>query len=100
MSFFNPQVIPVSALRNYTDCLMEADGSSASDGTDHAEDIKLDLHILRGYSLVSMTTEKNICEMHPLVQFCTRLAIFVRQRRSVEANLSEDRCGRLPLGEI
>ncbi|KAH6870948.1 hypothetical protein B0T10DRAFT_533703 [Thelonectria olida] len=44
MSFFNPQGIP------------ELD----------------DLDVLRGYSLVSVTATWDVCEMHSLVQFCTR----------------------------
>ncbi|KAH7131165.1 TPR domain protein [Dactylonectria macrodidyma] len=60
MSFFNPQGIPESALQAYT--------------RDHKEDVlEDDLETLRGYSLVAVMADKEIFEMHALVQFCTQV---------------------------
>ncbi|KAH7117472.1 hypothetical protein EDB81DRAFT_892338 [Dactylonectria macrodidyma] len=66
MSFFNPQGIPESALQTY----VRKDGE---DGEDLDEDFDEDLEVLCGYSLVAVTAESDIFEMHPLVQFCNRV---------------------------
>ncbi|KAH8669304.1 hypothetical protein BGZ61DRAFT_116342 [Ilyonectria robusta] len=60
MSFFNPQGIPESALQAYA--------------RDHKEDVlEDDLETLRGYLLVAVMADKEIFEMHALVQFCTQV---------------------------
>ncbi|EXK24528.1 hypothetical protein FOMG_18751 [Fusarium oxysporum f. sp. melonis 26406] len=70
MSFFNPQGIPEFVLHDYdTDLTDQADRDAESD---NFED---DIDILRGYSLVSVTATGDTCEMHALVQFCTRVWI-------------------------
>jgi hypothetical protein len=67
MSFFNPQGIPEFVLHDYsTDSTDEVDSDAQ---IDHFED---DLDVLRGYSLVSMETTRDILAMHSLVQACTR----------------------------
>ncbi|KAJ4167390.1 hypothetical protein NW754_011205 [Fusarium falciforme] len=63
MSFFNPQGIPEFALQTY----------ARDDGEDCGEDLDEDLEVLRGYSLVAVTAEQDVFEMHALVQFCTRV---------------------------
>ncbi|OAK96859.1 hypothetical protein IQ06DRAFT_47717 [Phaeosphaeriaceae sp. SRC1lsM3a] len=70
MSFFNPQGIPESTLRNYSKGRGEADNVDDEEEADSAFDEDLDT--LQAYSLVSITTD-NACEMHALVQFCTRV---------------------------
>ncbi|RKL05191.1 hypothetical protein BFJ70_g17144 [Fusarium oxysporum] len=70
MSFFNPQGIPEFVLHSYDIDMTNHEDRHA--GSDNFED---DLDILRGYSLVSVTATGNICEMHALVQFCTRVWI-------------------------
>jgi tetratricopeptide (TPR) repeat protein len=67
MSFFNPQGIPESTLRRYS---KDAAGAAAFED-DSAFD--KDLNILVAYSLVSMSADSDACEMHALVQFCTRV---------------------------
>ncbi|KAF9766796.1 hypothetical protein IL306_000734 [Fusarium sp. DS 682] len=70
MSFFNPQGIPEFMLHDYdTDLTDQADRDAES------TDFEDDLDILRGYSLVSVTATGDTCEMHALVQFCTRVWI-------------------------
>lgn len=62
MSFFSPQGIPVWVFR-------KREGSGSSDNDDQLED---DLDVLRGYSLVAVTMDQGMLEMHPMVQFCTQ----------------------------
>ncbi|KAF2843949.1 hypothetical protein T440DRAFT_494281 [Plenodomus tracheiphilus IPT5] len=57
MSFFNPQGIPESTLRRYSRDAAELAA---------AEDEKT-------LTAVSMTVDRDVCEMHALVQFCTRV---------------------------
>jgi tetratricopeptide (TPR) repeat protein len=67
MSSFNPQGIPEFVLHNYdTDLTDKVEGDAESD------DFEDDLDVLRGYSLVSVSAAGDVCEMHALVQFCTR----------------------------
>ncbi|KAH7140976.1 hypothetical protein EDB81DRAFT_799265 [Dactylonectria macrodidyma] len=92
MSFFNPQGIPEFAIRHYQkDVPRHADivnkentvdegrsnEQSASDNEDTSDqedtEFEDDLDVLRGYSLVSTTADRDIFEMHSLVQFCTRI---------------------------
>ncbi|KAG7402978.1 Kinesin light chain [Fusarium oxysporum f. sp. rapae] len=63
MSFFNPQGIPESVLQAY------ARGHRGG-GED---DLDEDLEVLRGYSLLVVTADREVFEMHALVQFCTRV---------------------------
>ncbi|KAF2731975.1 hypothetical protein EJ04DRAFT_352484, partial [Polyplosphaeria fusca] len=82
MSFFNPQAIPNFALRNY-DRSMERRIRIARDmfsvlpylkdrhRSDGEESFLNDVAVLQAYSLVSVTTGKEILTMHPLVQHCT-----------------------------
>jgi tetratricopeptide (TPR) repeat protein len=66
MSFFNPHGIPVFVLHDYsTTSAPEANAETAS-----FED---DLDVLRGYSLVTVTASTDLCEMHAMVQACTRV---------------------------
>ena len=68
MSFFNPQGIPVSTLRNYSRTIARP---GCKDEADSAfED---DFDTLHAYSLISVTAETDTCEMHALVQFCTQV---------------------------
>ncbi|KAH8651688.1 hypothetical protein BGZ61DRAFT_406278 [Ilyonectria robusta] len=63
MSFFNPQGIPKFVLQAY----------ACDHGEDNEDDLDEDLETLRGYSLVAVTADREIFEMHALVQFCTRV---------------------------
>ncbi|KAJ4193670.1 hypothetical protein NW759_016585 [Fusarium solani] len=67
MSFFNPQAIPEFVLHDYS-----TDLTDSMDSDIESDDFEDDLDVLRGYSLVSMTAAQDICEVHSLVQFCTR----------------------------
>ena len=71
MSFFNPQGIPESVLRRHSREAARRAGLQDEEDADSALDEDLDT--LRAYSLVSMTADSNACEMHALVQFCTRV---------------------------
>ncbi|RYP68551.1 hypothetical protein DL770_008416 [Monosporascus sp. CRB-9-2] len=56
MSFFNPQGVPEFVLHNYdTDLTDNVDMDAESD------DFEDDLDVLRGYSLVSMTATRDVC---------------------------------------
>ncbi|KAF5675931.1 hypothetical protein FDENT_9649 [Fusarium denticulatum] len=70
MSFFNPQGIPEFVLNDYN-----ADPTDEADRDVVRDSFEDDLDILRGYSLVSVTETGGVCEMHALVQFCTRFWI-------------------------
>ncbi|WZH46765.1 P-loop containing nucleoside triphosphate hydrolase protein [Fusarium acuminatum] len=66
MSFFNPHSIPLFVLHDFsTASIPEADTETAS-----FED---DLDVLRGCSLVTVTASADLCEMHAMVQACTRI---------------------------
>ena len=77
MSFFNPQGIPESTLRIYNrDTTRAASADNEEDEKDEDEvdsAFDNDLDMLQAYSLVSVTADNNACEMHALVQFCTRV---------------------------
>ncbi|CAH0028566.1 unnamed protein product [Clonostachys rhizophaga] len=66
MSFFNPQGIPEFVLHSYRD-------DTSGHANAHEDKFEDDLDVLRGYSLVSTTAKGGVCEMHSLVQFCTRV---------------------------
>ncbi|KAB2576154.1 Kinesin light chain [Lasiodiplodia theobromae] len=68
MSFFNPQGIPESILRDSRRVATEPGYE------DEADDVfDEDFDVLRAYSLIAETAESDVCEMHALVQFCTRV---------------------------
>jgi tetratricopeptide (TPR) repeat protein len=71
MSFFNPQGIPEPVLRRHNREAARGTGLEDDEDTDSAFDEDLDT--LRAYSLVSTTAGCDACEMHALVQFCTRV---------------------------
>jgi tetratricopeptide (TPR) repeat protein len=68
MSFFNPQSIPEAALRRYLKGIGNSEGMD-----DELRRFEVDLDVLRAYSLVTATAGTDMCEMHVLVQYCTRL---------------------------
>jgi tetratricopeptide (TPR) repeat protein len=68
MSFFSPQGIPEPALRRH-----RRTSSKFSNQDGIHEMFEADLDLLRAYSLVTATAGTNVCEMHSLVQFCTRV---------------------------
>jgi tetratricopeptide (TPR) repeat protein len=83
MSCFNPQEIPEFALRNYTQNregrirnakrLFSGTYQLRDRRQESAQiDFDSDITLLKAYSLISVTTEKGILKMHPLVQLCTR----------------------------
>ena len=77
MSQFQPHDIPESMLHGYidTDTDSHSDRSDAftgvSDEGSQGSQFENDLDVLRGYSLVAVTSA-GLCDMHSLVQFCTR----------------------------
>ncbi|KAF2818537.1 TPR-like protein [Ophiobolus disseminans] len=71
MSFFNPQGIPESTLRTYSTGKAEANAAGEQEDANAVFDEDLDT--LQAYSLVSITANNDTCEMHALVQFCTRI---------------------------
>ncbi|KXJ84832.1 hypothetical protein Micbo1qcDRAFT_226208 [Microdochium bolleyi] len=86
MSFFNPQGIPEWILRSYyqrrhrigkhydDDEENDKDGEDDHDDDDDDDDDGLDddLEMLQDYSLVTVTVQQDIYEMHALVQFCAQ----------------------------
>ncbi|KAF2794183.1 hypothetical protein K505DRAFT_242718, partial [Melanomma pulvis-pyrius CBS 109.77] len=74
MSFFNPQGIPEAVLRVYTSSAKPRANNSicANDDDDDNGCFNDDLDILIAYSLVRVIADRDACEMHQLVQFCTR----------------------------
>ncbi|KAF7551854.1 hypothetical protein G7Z17_g4689 [Cylindrodendrum hubeiense] len=76
MSQFQAQSIPNYVLQGYADI-------SSDDGENDDGGFEDDLDVLRGYSLVNITTTQGFFEMHSLVQFCTQawLSKFDESRR-------------------
>ncbi|KAF6782000.1 TPR domain-containing protein, partial [Colletotrichum musicola] len=70
MSYFHAQNIPQYMLHGYNSGFINA--TQGDDDDD--DDLEDDLDVLHAYSLISTTTS-GFCEMHPLVQFCTKLWI-------------------------
>ncbi|KAH8728115.1 hypothetical protein GQ44DRAFT_647501 [Phaeosphaeriaceae sp. PMI808] len=70
MSSFNPQGIPERTLRRYT---KNKGAAKFVDEFNTEIDFEADLDLLRVYSLVADTGDIGMYEIHPLVQFCTRL---------------------------
>ncbi|KXJ84996.1 P-loop containing nucleoside triphosphate hydrolase protein [Microdochium bolleyi] len=66
MSLFDPQEIPEWVLRSYYQRRYRVGKHYDDDGLDD------DLGTLRDYSLVAVTVQQEIYEMHALVQFCAR----------------------------
>ncbi|KAF4422157.1 Kinesin light chain [Fusarium acutatum] len=64
MSLFNPQGIPEFALHHYKGYIVGPETK--------AYEFEDDLDILRSYSLVSMTANRDVFELHATVQTCTR----------------------------
>ncbi|WYZ43755.1 hypothetical protein EsH8_VII_000191 [Colletotrichum jinshuiense] len=87
MSFFNPQGIPEWVVRSYqrgkrseneantNDDTQSSQEDSDDDNEDDSEDDEFedDLNMLREFSLVAVTRQRGVLEMHALVQFCTRV---------------------------
>jgi tetratricopeptide (TPR) repeat protein len=71
MSFFNPQGIPESVLRSYSLDATSKNNRTIDSDDDNDGKFDDDLDMLRAYSLVTVTAESDMCEMHQLVQFCT-----------------------------
>lgn len=71
MSFFNPQGILWSVLRRHS--IETARRAGLEDEEDADSAFEEDLDTLQAYSLVLTTAYKDTCEMHALVQFCTRV---------------------------
>jgi len=72
MSFFNPQEIPMSIFRNSEIMRVETKFKAKADEHDTNGEVDDDFSLLRTYSLVRMTATNETCEMHALVQFCTK----------------------------
>ncbi|KZL86146.1 kinesin light, partial [Colletotrichum incanum] len=93
MSYFHAQNIPEYMLHNYNSSFADKEDSDDDDDNDDDNDydddddddgdFEDDLHVLQGYSLISMTATSGFCEMHSLVQFCTKVWIskFGRAKR-------------------
>lgn len=69
MSFFQPQNIPEFMLSGYN--IVTSDCGDGNDDDD--EDLEDDLDVLRSYSLIRLSTTSGLCDMHALVQFCTKI---------------------------
>ncbi|KAF6780635.1 Kinesin light chain 5, partial [Colletotrichum musicola] len=79
MSYFSAQNIPEYMLHDYNSSFMDvqknSDDNDDDDETSEDSDFEDDLDVLRGYSLITMTATPGFCEMHSLVQFCTKIWI-------------------------
>ncbi|KAF1962686.1 hypothetical protein CC80DRAFT_512061 [Byssothecium circinans] len=74
MSFFDPRGIPESVLRVHTTRASPRANNPILDYSENEDcgDFDDDLDILVAYSLVRVAEDSGVCEMHQLVQFCTR----------------------------
>nr|XP_036584338.1 Kinesin light chain 5 [Colletotrichum truncatum]KAF6793856.1 Kinesin light chain 5 [Colletotrichum truncatum] len=79
MSYFNAQNIPEYMLYRYNSNPLKPQESDDNDKDDNDDDeaddnhdFEDDLDMLRSYSLISLSTVSGFCEMHSLVQFCTK----------------------------
>jgi hypothetical protein len=59
MSFFNPQGIPESVIRSHSRNAAEVDDEEDTDS-----EFDDDIDTLQAYSLVTVTAESDMCEMH------------------------------------
>ncbi|KAH9225249.1 hypothetical protein K456DRAFT_1419334 [Colletotrichum gloeosporioides 23] len=78
MSCFHAQNIPEYMLHDYNRSFTDAEGNHNDDDDDEISDngdFEDDLDVLRGYSLITMTAISGFCEMHSLIQFCTKVWI-------------------------
>jgi hypothetical protein len=71
MSFFNPQTIPESSFRRHSKAATAVTKKLAEEEAGKAFDE--DFSTLHAYSRVGMIAGSELCEMHALVQFCTRV---------------------------
>lgn len=67
MSLFNPQNIPQHILSGYGEVTM-----NRNDDRGECVNLQNDLDVLLAYSLINTSATPGFCEMHSLVQFCTR----------------------------
>ncbi|KAK1480546.1 hypothetical protein CCUS01_16204 [Colletotrichum cuscutae] len=78
MSYFQAQNIPEYMLHDYNSSFAheaESDVDDDSGNDSDNGDFEDDLDLLQSYSLITMTATSGFCEMHPLVQFCTKVWI-------------------------
>ncbi|KAJ0333855.1 hypothetical protein KNSL1_013718 [Colletotrichum chrysophilum] len=75
MSYFHAQNIPEYMLHDYNSGYIDSEEGSDEHGETSDVDFEDDLDVLRGYSLATMTATPGLLEMHPLVQFCTKVWI-------------------------
>lgn len=68
MSFFNPQGIPEWILRRHSKSVAKTGDKNEADSA-----FDEDFDTLQAYSLITVTADSDVCEMHALVQFCTRV---------------------------
>jgi hypothetical protein len=68
MSTFNPQEIPEPVLRRRGQV-----AATVGNEEDPNNEFEADVDLLQAYSLVRAMPDLNVCEMHPLGQFCTRM---------------------------
>ena len=97
MSFFNPQGIPESTLRAYARAAAGAAAATRQASEDEADSsFDEDLDTLHAYSLVAVLADNGTCEIHALVQFCTRVWL----TSSSEAEQWQDRFVQLMAREF
>nr|XP_036584644.1 Kinesin light chain 5 [Colletotrichum truncatum]KAF6794162.1 Kinesin light chain 5 [Colletotrichum truncatum] len=76
MSYFQAQNIPEYMLHDYKISAADAkESDNEGEEIGSSDDFEDDLDVLRGYSLVTLTSTLGFCEMHSLVQFCTKIWI-------------------------
>ncbi|KAF2177822.1 TPR-like protein [Zopfia rhizophila CBS 207.26] len=68
MSFFNPQGIPESVLQRYSE-----NAAETCNRNEPSDEFNEDFDTLLAFSLIAVTADNDICEMHGLVQFCTQV---------------------------
>jgi hypothetical protein len=71
LSFFQSQNIPEFMLSGYNIATSDWGRGNGDDHND--ENLEDDLDVLRGYSLIRLSTTSGLFDMHALVQFCTRV---------------------------
>lgn len=68
MSFFHAQNIPKYLLYSYNGASSEEQA-----GRETGAEFEDGIDVLKGYSLIILRLEDGYCEMHPLIQCCTRI---------------------------